>query len=316
MTGAGAAGGPGQSLGPGAEFDIVRRFQSRWGPLAGGIGGDCAEIAVGVGSRLVVSTDVSVEGVHFRADWLSPREIAYRACASALSDLAAVAAEPLGLVVALTMPAHWRAHADAIADGVGDAVLASGAPVVGGDLSGGRDLALAVTVFGESAAPLGRHGARPGDLLYVTGRLGGPGAAVAAWLAGETPAPAHRARFAAPRPRLREARWLRRHGATAAVDISDGLAADARHLAAASAVALWLEVDGVPCVEGVDSLEALASGEEYELLVSAPAGLDCASFARRFGVPLTAVGRVEGEQAGGTVRARVDLPRGYDHYSS
>lgn len=316
MTDGGTAGRLAQSLGPGAEFDIVRRFQARWGPLAMGIGGDCAELAVGAGMRVVVSTDVSVEGVHFRADWLSPREIGYRACAAALSDLAAAAAEPLGLVVALTLPPHWLARAEAIADGVGDAVLASGAPVVGGDLSRGGELSLAVTVFGESSAPLGRGGARPGDVLYVTGRLGGPAAAVAAWTGGRTPAPADRDRFAAPRPRLREARWLRRRGATAAVDISDGLAADARHLAAASGVAIWLDVDGVPCVEGVSPREAVAGGEEYELLVAAPAGLDAGSFERRFGLPLTAVGRVEGARAGGAVTARVDLPRGYDHYSS
>lgn len=303
-------------LGPGAEFDIVRRFQARWGVLASGIGGDCAELVVGEGARLVASTDVSVEGVHFRADWLTPREIAYRACAAAISDLAAAAAEPLGFVVALTLPERWRAHADAIADGVGDAVLATGAPVVGGDLSVGRDLSLAVTALGESAAPLRRSGARPGDVLYVTGRLGGPGAAVAAWSAGSTPTAANRERFVAPRPRLREARWLRRRGATAAVDISDGLAADARNLAAASDAALWLDVDGIPCMEGVSPLDALASGEEYELLVSAPPGLDGESFARRYGVPLTAVGRVEGREAGGAVHARVDLPRGYDHYSN
>lgn len=305
-----------QSLGPGAEFDIVRRFQARWGPLATGIGGDCAELRVGAGARVVVSTDVSVEGVHFRADWLSAREIGYRACAAALSDLAAAAAEPLGMVVALTLPTRWLAHADAIADGVGDAVLATGAPVVGGDLARGGELSLAVTVFGEGTAPLRRGGARPGDVLYVTGQLGGPAAAVAAWTAGGTPAPAHRDRFAAPRPRLREARWLRRRGATAAVDISDGLAADAGHLAAASGVSIWLDVDGVPCVAGVSPAAAMAGGEEYELLVAAPAGLDRAGFERRFGLPLTAVGRVEAVRAGGAVMARVDLPRGYDHYSS
>ncbi|MHB1225014.1 MAG: thiamine-phosphate kinase [Gemmatimonadaceae bacterium] len=316
MTGWGADGRLAQGLGPGAEFDIVRRFQARWGPLARGIGGDCAELDVGTGLRVVVSTDVSVEGVHFRADWLSPREIGYRACAAALSDLAAAAAEPLGLVIALTLPERWLGHAEAIADGVGDAVLASGAPVVGGDLSRGGELALAVTVFGESSAPLGRGGARPGDVLYLTGRLGGPAAAVAAWAGGGMPTPADRDRFAAPRPRLREARWLRRHGATAAVDISDGLAADARHLAAASGVAVWLDVERVPCVGGVAPEEAIASGEEYELLVTAPAGLDGRSFERRFGLPLTAVGRVEGARVGGAVTARVDLPRGYDHYSS
>lgn len=279
------------------------------------LGGDCAEVSLGKGLRLLTSTDVSVEGVHFRADWLTPREIAYRACVAALSDLAAVAAEPLGLMLALTLPERWRTHADDLANGVGDAVLDSGAPVLGGDLSMGRDLALAVTVYGESASPLRRSGARPGDLLYVTGRLGGPAAAVTAWLSGRTPALAHRHSFAAPRPRLREARWLRRSGATASVDISDGLAADARNLASASGVEIWLDLDAVPCMMGVTPLDAVASGEEYELLVAAPPDLDHVGFERRFGIPLTVVGRVDGWHEKGVVGARVDLPGGYDHYS-
>lgn len=315
MTNGSEIGRRAQRLRPGAEFDIVRRFQELWGPLALDIGGDCAEIRIGTGKRLLTSTDVSVEGVHFRADWLTPREIAYRACAAALSDLAAVAAEPLGIMLALTLPERWRPHVDDLAYGVGDAALGTGAPVLGGDLSTGQDLSLAVTVFGESAAPMRRSGARPGDLLYVTGRLGGPAAAVSAWLAGGSPALAHRHCFSAPRPRLREARWLRRRGVTASVDISDGLAADARNIASASGVEIWLDVDAVPCMMGVAPLDAIAGGEEYELLVAAPSDLDHVSFERRFGIPLTVVGRVEGWHEDGVVRARVDLPDGYDHYS-
>lgn len=306
---------PDISMGPGGEFDLVRRLRERWGVLAVGLGGDCAELRMPPGARLLVTTDVSVEEVHFRASWLTPREIAYRACAAALSDLAAAAAEPLGFVLALTLPERWRRELDGLADGVADAVGATGAPVVGGDLSRGEALSLAVTCLGASRAPLRRSEAVPGQLLYVTGRLGGPGAALTALLAGREPEAGCRERFARPHPRLREARWLRRQGATAAVDLSDGLAADARHLAAASNAALWLDADRVPHLPGIRPEDALASGEEYELLVTAPPGLDRAAFERRFGIPLTVVGRVEGEHAGGRVRARVDLPGGHDHYS-
>lgn len=315
MTDRGEIGHRSQRLRPGAEFDIIRRFQELWGPLAVDIGGDCASVGLGKGARLLTSSDVSVEGVHFRADWLTPREIAYRACAAALSDLAAVGAEPLGLMLALTLPERWRSHLDDLAHGVGDAVRATGAPVLGGDLSMGTDLALAVTVYGESAAPLRRSGASPGELLYVTGRLGGPAAAVSAWNAGRSPELAHRHSFVAPRPRLREARWLRRRGVTASTDISDGLAADARNIASASGVEIWLDVDSVPCMMGVAPLDAIAGGEEYELLVVAPSDLDQVSFEHRFGIPLTVVGRVVDWHEEGIVRARVDLPGGYDHYS-
>ena len=308
--------GPDQALGPGREFDLVRALRDRWGPLARGLGGDCAELTPPPGERLVASTDTSVEDVHFRADWLSPREIAYRACAAALSDLAAAGAHPLGMLVALSLPARWLAHANELADGIADAARATDTPVVGGDTTGAAQLTLGITVLGAAVRPLRRDGARSGDLLWVTGALGGPGAALRAWLAGGEPAPHHRARFAHPEPRLAAGRWLAAHGATAALDLSDGLAADARHLAAASGVWLELDVDRLPLVDGVSPDDALASGEEYELLVSAPASLDPAAFARATGVSLTAIGRVvEPGAAGAGVGARVDLPGGYDHLS-
>lgn len=304
---------PSLALGPGGEFDVVRRLLARWGDLGSGIGGDCAVLDVPAGARVVVSTDTSVEHVHFRRDWLTAREIGHRATAAALSDLAAAAATPLGLVLAMTVPLGWRGDLDALADGVGDVARHAGCPIVGGDLSAGGELSLTVTVLGHAARPLARDGVRPGDALWVTGRLGGPTLALAGLLAGRTPAPEARERFARPLPRLAEARWLAEHGARAAVDISDGLAADARHLAAASGVALAIDAERVPRVAGADARTALASGEEYELLVAAPASLDAAAFAARFGLPLTRIGTASAGPAG--VTARVDLPPGHDHFS-
>ena len=303
-----------QALGPGREFDLVRAMVAAWGDLARGIGGDCAELDVPPGSRLLVSTDASVEGVHFRRDWISARDIGWRAAAAAMSDLAASGAEPLGLLLALSLPAAWRDDALELAAGVGELARATGARIVGGDVTGGAELALTITVLGHAASPLRRDGARDGDAVFVTGMFGGPGAALAALLAGAAPRAEHLARFARPMPRLREAAWLRAHGATAAVDISDGLAADARHLAAASGLHLRLDAAAVPCSPGVAARDALASGEEYELLVTAPASLDTAAFAREFGLPLTRVGEARRGGAPG-VSAAFDLPPGHDHLS-
>jgi len=308
-------------MGPGAEFDAVRALLAQWGPAAEGVGDDGAVLDVPAGSKLVVSTDTTVEDVHFRRAWLAPHEIGWRATQAALSDLAAMGAAPLGVLLALTLPAGWRTDLAVLAEGIADATRASGVPIVGGDVTDGDRLALAITVLGHAVHPLARGGARFGDAFYVTGRLGGPGAALAAWERGDMPHPAHRERFARPVARLAEGQWFAAHGATAAIDLSDGLAGDAAHLASASGVRCVLDLGGIPCADGIDMSDALASGEEYELLVAAPA-LDRTAFASAFAdVPLTRVGRVEPAVGSGEVAAERDgrpvaLPRTYDHFTS
>ncbi|MCE9601068.1 MAG: thiamine-phosphate kinase [Gemmatimonadetes bacterium] len=310
------------TLGPGSEFDAVRDLLARWGPSAIGIGDDGAVLDVPAGSRLVVSTDSTVEEVHFKAAWLTPEEIGWRATTAALSDLAAMGAAPLGVLLALTVPARWRGSLGALAEGIGAAVSAQGAPIVGGDVTDGDRLALAITVLGHSRRPLSRAGARAGDTLYVTGALGGPGSALAAWMSGQVPGAAARARFAHPEARIAAGQWLAAHGATAAIDLSDGLAGDVAHIAHASGVRCLLTLDTVPCMEGVGISEAIVSGEEYELLVAAPA-IDVRAFAAAHGgLALTAIGEVRApapgdgadvvaEQGG----ARVTLPRAHDHFA-
>jgi thiamine-monophosphate kinase len=230
-----------------------------------------------------------------------------------------MAAMPLGFVVAVTLPDEWRDALPGLVDGIGHAARDSATAIIGGDLTRGRDLALTITVLGHAASPLTRSGARPGDTLWVTGRLGGPLAALRAFERGEQPAPEHRSRFARPRPRLAEALWLAEHGARAAIDISDGLLAEAAHLAAAGGVRVKVELDRLPCIPGVPAVDAAHSGEEYELLLAAPAALDHAAFEAAFGLPVTAVGHIE---AGAPVAeawregARVDLTTGHDHFTS
>jgi thiamine-monophosphate kinase len=308
------------AMGPGKEFDAVRALLAQWGNAAQGVGDDGAVLDVPAGSRLVVSTDSTVEQIHFRRPWLSPAEIGWRATQAALSDLAAMGAAPLGVLLALTVPRDWRADLPPLADGIAEATRSAAAPIVGGDVTDGDRLALAITVLGHAAHPLSRAGARAGDHLYLTGRLGGPGAALAAWERGEVPTAPHRARFARPLARIAAGQWLAAHGATAAIDLSDGLAGDVAHLAAASGVRCVLDLGAIPCAEGVEVSAALASGEEYELLVSAPP-LDAAAFAAAHGgLPLTRIGRVEPADGAGDVRAEragrpAAMPGAHDHFA-
>jgi thiamine-monophosphate kinase len=307
-------------MGPGVEFDLIRRMAERWGDLVQRAGDDAAILDLKHGSRLVASTDTSLEGVHFRREWMSLQEIGYRATIAAMSDMAAVAAEPMGLLIAATIPASIAESIEMLADGIGLAARECGCPIVGGDLTGGDRISLTMTVLGAAPEPLGRDGARPGHAIWVTGRLGGPGAAVRALLSGELPSAEHYPRFARPVARLAEARWLAEAGASAMIDISDGLSSDAKHIAAASGVALEIDIDAIPRVPDVTTRAAAVSGEEYELLLAAPDELDVALFESTFGVPLTRLGSVvEGEAGEVTFTEggeRVDLAAGYDHFSA
>ena len=282
------------AMGTGAEFDVIRRLLHIWGDAAEGIGDDAATLRVPVGEQLCVSTDACVEHVHFRREWLTPREVGARAAAAALSDLAAMAATPVGLLLALALPESWRADVEEIARGVSDVAHAVQCPIVGGNMSAARELSLVLTVLGTAAQPLRRNRTRAGDALYVTGTLGGPAAALHAWLEGREPAAPHRERFARPTPRIAEARWLADAGVCAAIDISDGLAADAAHLANASGVSIVLDANAVPRVAGVTLQQAIAGGEEYELLFASrpEIPLDLETFRSRFGVSLTRVGTI------------------------
>ena len=304
-------------LGPGKEFDAIRDMIRRWGTRAHNIGDDAALLDVPADHQLVASVDSSVENKHFGRGWLTPREIGYRATAAALSDLAAMGARPIGILIAMAVPTSWRDKLGEIADGIGEAAGAAGARIVGGDTSSGSELNITITVLGIAAKPLGRQGARPGDAVYITGELGGSISALRVFQRGGKPSSEHFERFARPKPRIRESQWLVSNGATAAIDISDGALADIAHLAHAGGVRIHVEVDHLPVIEGVDPRHAAQSGEEYELAFTAPDSLDREAFTREFGLRVTRVGTVMQGPAGveSTFQgAPLILAPGHDHF--
>ncbi len=314
------------ALGPGIEFDRIRDIVGVLGDS--GIGDDCALIEVERGI-LALSCDLSVEGVHFRCEWLSLEEIGWRAVASALSDLAAEGALPLAVLCAVATPLDAAAQdLVALMRGAGAMAREAGTTIRGGDLSRGPAWAIDVTVLGRAERPVTRTGAAPGDGIWVTGQLGGARAALSAWLAGRDPDEDARERFARPVPRIAAGRWLAGHGAHAMLDLSDGLAGDAGHLAAASAARLVINLERVPadpaCAgeadwQGIAAEEfAAGGGEDYELLAAMPAGFDeaeAARFAADCGMALTRIGRVEAGTGALFLRegAPVQLT-GYDHF--
>ncbi|MGN8050835.1 thiamine-phosphate kinase [Curtobacterium sp. 22159] len=284
-----------EDLGELAVLDrIVRRLPP--GAPVLGPGDDCAVVAAPDG-RFVVTTDMMVHGPDFRWAWSSPEDVGWKAAATNLSDVAAMGAVPTGLVIALAAPQDTPvAVLESFADGVRLAVasLAPGCGVVGGDLSTSATFTVSVTAFGdlEGRAPVVRSGARPGDVLAIAGKLGSAARGLTRLFhegvdaAGE---PSREATIASgadsdpdvgrqrrPVPPIAEGPRAARAGATAMLDLSDGLAIDAGRLARASRVTLGLEVM-------LDDVE-LHGGEDHGLLATFPADVTLPAGFRRIGV--------------------------------
>ncbi len=308
-------------LGSGPEFDRVRAIFARLGTSGYGLGDDCALLRADK-ATIALSIDISVEGVHFRREWLALPEIGFRAAAAALSDLAAEGARAAGLLVSVGVPAQSApSEAAEIMAGVGAAASEAGAKVLGGDLSRAPQLVIDVCAIGTAPRPVRRAGAMAGDGLWVTGQLGGVALALEQYRTGRRPSPDLALRFAHPEPRLAAGQWLASQGARAMIDLSDGLSSDAAHLAAASGVAVEIALERIPCWNGAAPLLAAASGEEYELLVALPPAFG-ETQARAFGglvnLALTRIGTCA---AGAGVRftergVPVVPPAGYDHFAA
>lgn len=319
------------NLGPGKEFDRIRAILARVEEISGEVsevGDDCALIPLG-STTLALSIDNSLENVHFRTDWLDFKAIGFRAAGTALSDLAAEGAKPVGVLVSLGVPPNGKKTngADPAAEimaGVATMVHNLDARVLGGDLTQSDHYIVDVCVVGTADRPVRRSGAREGDALWVTGYLGGAALALEGLRAGKRLPDPLRNRYACPEPRIAAGLWLAHHGATAMIDISDGLTADAQHLSAASGVGLEINLEQIPCWEGVEALAAVASGEEFELLVTMPPTFSDAiasSFRAETGVHLSRIGTcLRGGGRRGGVRLLdhnkpVPLPAGYDHFA-
>jgi len=319
------------NLGPGKEFDRIRAIFERLTrllPENAPLGDDCALVPFG-DVTLALSIDASVEGIHFRTDWLDFKEIGFRAAGAALSDLAAAGAMPVGVLVSLGLPAHENGRksdpAVDIMEGVAAMAGNVGAQVLGGDMTRSEKYTVDVCVIGRAEHPVRRSGAREGDALWVTGYLGGAALALGKLRTGEQMSKLLRNRYACPEPRIEAGRWLAFHGATSMIDISDGLAADAQHLAAASEVGIEINLEQIPCWEDVQAMAAVASGEEFELLLTMPptfGDANASSFRADTGVHLSRIGtclRGAGGRRGG-VRLLdhskpVPVPPGYDHFA-
>lgn len=283
-----------------------------------GIGDDCALLGLQPNEDAAVTTDLSVEGRHFILDWHAPETVGHRALARGLSDLAAMGARPVAAFLSLGLPpeltrkrsggASWI---DRFYAGLLKLAHDAGAPLAGGDLAQSPLVLADVVLVG--AVPRGRallrSGARPGHLLYVTGRLGGAAAGLeglaALAAAAKKPGPpkipaklaAQLAPHLAPQPRLKQGLWLQRHrAASAAIDLSDGLSTDLTHLCEESDVAAEIDAAALPLHAGASLEQALHGGEDYELLFAAPPETQMPRTIA--GVSVTRIGRVTARRAG------------------
>jgi thiamine-monophosphate kinase len=239
---------------------IARAVGGPSGGVVLGIGDDAAVLDDGT----VLSTDILVDGVHFDLGRMSPRDVGHRAATANLSDLAAMGARPVALLAAFGLPAGFNDAAE-IAAGMRE----HGVPVAGGDLSRAPVLIVSVTALGRAERPVRRSGGRPGDVLAVTGSLGGQ--AAAGYSGRVTPRSEEGCALAAV--------------ATAMIDLSDGIAADAGRLARASGTGAVVELERLPRAPGATVEQAATGGEDYELLAALPPGVEPP-------VPMTVVGRL------------------------
>lgn len=288
------------------EFELIDRYFKRPARRVSlGVGDDCALLAPRPGHELAVSTDLLIEGRHFLST-VAPERLGHKALAVNLSDLAACGAQPLAFTLSLAMPRVDEGFLEGFSRGLLALADVHGCDLVGGDTSAGP-LAISITVFGE--VPVGqallRSGARPGDELYVSGRLGDARLALEIFRGSVATEGAvfERVRAAMERPEPRIGLGLALRGlATAAIDVSDGLVGDLHHLLRRSHVGATLRLEALPCSDDVAALAPglraqclLQGGDDYELLFTAPAGrgAEVEAAGRSAGVAVSCIGSLD-----------------------
>ena len=282
--------------------------------------GDDAAVLTAADGRVVVTTDVLVEGVHFRLDWSTPHQVGRKAVAANLADVVAMGAVPTALVVGLAVPGQTPVSTvDGLATGMWEEAGRVGAGIIGGDMVSSAEIVLSVTALGDlrGRAPVTRGGARPGDVLAVCGRLGWSAAGLAVLRQGLRSPAAVVSAHQVPEPPYTAGPQAAAAGATAMIDISDGLLADAEHLAEASGVAIDIDSAAVPVAELVDVAAALGvdarhwvltGGEDHALLACFPAAALPAGWTRLGEVRTGAGVTVDG-------RPYEVLPGGWEHFA-
>lgn len=311
----------------------IGRVLSGAGPeVVVGPGDDAAVVRPGSG-ELVITTDSMVEGVHFRRDLATPRDLGYKAIAVSVSDIAAMAGSPRFALCALALTdaidAAWVVE---LAGGMRECCDEFALSLVGGNLSRGGEISIVVTVTGEvgPGRAVRRSGAKPGDHVIVTGSFGGPAAGLRvasqrSWSDDERDAIRRSMR---PVPRVGEAAILAAHGVTSMMDVSDGLAIDLSRLCRASGTGVRVETAHIPVHPAATVAEALGGGEDYELLATLPGGAVGAArseLREGFGVSLTDIGVIiEAESEAGSEGSLVAVDEdgaerplaieGWDHF--
>jgi thiamine-monophosphate kinase len=283
---------------PLAEKALIARIRRQAGAGRGvlqGIGDDCAVLRIPSGHEALVTTDFSLEGVHFRREWYSPESIGHRCLTRGLSDIAAMGGEPIAVFLSLALPqALPQRWVDRFVNGLTRLAHQFQGTLAGGDTAQSPAGILAdIMVLGS--VPRGkavlRSGAQPGDGIYVTGSLGSSAAALKQLMAGSKPALRRFQRHLFPQPRMEAGQLLRRKSlASSMIDLSDGLSTDLAHICEESGVGAEVWADNIPRDSQVALDLALHGGEDYELLFTAPANKTILK--QIGGVAATEIGRV------------------------
>jgi thiamine-monophosphate kinase len=300
-----------------SEFELIRKYFDRPArSVALGIGDDAALLRPNAGMELAISTDLLIEGRHFRAG-ADARKLGHKALAVNLSDMAAMGAAPRWVTLALALPAADEAWLDGFARGFFALAERFGVELIGGDTTRGP-LAICVTILGEvpSGFSLVRAGAAPGDDIWVSGELGGaalgraqPGNAAAAQRLDE------------PQPRVELGERLRGI-ANAAIDVSDGFAQDLGHILERSAAGAVVEYERLPKFPGADAGQVLSGGDDYELVFTARQDkrAEVEALSKELGLALARVGSIQkGEpklRVLGTDGVPIAPARGFDHFAA
>ena len=306
---------------------LRRAARAGKGAVVTGIGDDCAVLKPPSGHEILVTTDFTLEGVHFRREWHPPEVVGRRCLTRGLSDIAAMGGQPLAVFLSLafpgTLPQKW---VDRFTKGLLGLAREFKVPLAGGDTAQSpRDILADIVVLGSvpKGTALLRSGAKPGDRIYVTGELGGGSAALKEFLAGKKAKPKDFPRHFHPVPRIVVGDFLRRSGlATAMIDLSDGLSTDLTHICEESHVGAVILAADIPRArvgrrrKPVNLKLALHGGEDYELLFTARPTTPVPT--RIAHVPVTLVGHIT---RGGNIRLKGEdgaltklKPEGWEHF--